>query len=526
MSVQFYINMIMINDSKEGVIMIDNISASKHSFIIQAQNEAETISKVITEVKKLNPYEVIVVVNGSTDQTSKIAKSMGCKLLEYQEPLGINLGKAIGAYYATGDILVFLDGDIVIPSNRLHSFVKSIQEGHDIALNDLNWAMRGRNKPDPTSLAKKALNIFLGREDLGINALGGIPNALSRKAVEIIGWWNLVDPPLSQTIGILQNQSISSPVSVDVIRPNKARKQHITKAANSPFAKSTSRIIGDHLQAIHRLVEHKGKRGGYVDVRQRSVIANLEVPDKRKSVKRSAVVSLDHGSNQLSSIINILMKMNVEEVIIVGSKAQLSSFHFKEKNIKIVPLQNSLGSYTSRLVGLLHSSAETTLFVDGHSVLTEEDLLPFYEAIERDKIDIALNNKGFLKDKTFPIDQKSTIQYFLNTAMKRPDLLNHSLMNTPYAVKRQVIEKVDVQAWMIPPLAYVNAVLQGFKIKAVHTVKGSSNVLDGADSMEVFLGDHIEAIHHYIKNTNERGNFTDGRKNRELIESMKKGEPK
>lgn len=52
MSVQFYINMIMINDSKEGVIMIDNISASKHSFIIQAQNEAETISKVITEVKK------------------------------------------------------------------------------------------------------------------------------------------------------------------------------------------------------------------------------------------------------------------------------------------------------------------------------------------------------------------------------------------------------------------------------------------------------------------------------------------
>lgn len=502
---------------------MDNKAAalsSKVSFIIQAQNEEETIAKVIGQIKKLKPHEIIVVVNGSTDQTSKIVQSSNCTLVEYEKPLGINLGKAIGAFHASGDILVFLDADIVIPSDRLLSFAQSIQEGHDVALNDLNWAMNRKIRPHPTSLAKKALNLFLGREELGINALGAIPNAFSRKAVERIGWWSLVDPPLAQTIGVLDELSFSAPVSVDVIKTNKIRpEQHRTKAANSPYPKSTSRVIGDHLQAIKYLTEKKGIRGGYADDRQRP---SEPAACKEMRIKRSAVISLEQGSKQLKNTIKVLRNINVKEIIVVGSMDSQLLSDLKKAKIIAVPIQEPLGAYASRMLGTLNSSGKVTLFADGHSVLTEKDLLPFYEAVENGT-DIALNNTSGLLDTIHPIDPQSTIQYFLNIAIKKPDLLTSSLVPTPFAIHRQVIKKIDVRSWMIPPLAYVEAALHGFKIKAPHAVKVPNLPLNQSKCQNIFLGDHIEAIHYYIQNTNERGGFTDGGKNRTLLEEMKKG---
>src|SRR4051812_22509781 len=100
-------------------------------------NEEETLESVIKELKKLNPFEIIVIVNGSTDNTKQIAESLECKVIEYKHPLGHDIGRAVGAYFATGDILLFLDGDIVIPYKELIPLITAIEEGHDIALNDL-----------------------------------------------------------------------------------------------------------------------------------------------------------------------------------------------------------------------------------------------------------------------------------------------------------------------------------------------------------------------------------------------------
>lgn len=47
------------------------------SIIIPAQNEEATIKEVILEARKIEPKEIIVVINGSTDQTEAIAKQLG-----------------------------------------------------------------------------------------------------------------------------------------------------------------------------------------------------------------------------------------------------------------------------------------------------------------------------------------------------------------------------------------------------------------------------------------------------------------
>ena len=109
------------------------------SVIIPVQNEEATLEAVLEEVVKLDPYEIITVINGSTDESEKIAKDYGCKTIVYNEPLGVDVGRAIGARESQGDTLLFLDGDIAVSAGELKSLLQGLSDGADIALNDLSW---------------------------------------------------------------------------------------------------------------------------------------------------------------------------------------------------------------------------------------------------------------------------------------------------------------------------------------------------------------------------------------------------
>ena len=82
------------------------------SIIIPAYNEAQAIGSVIERIKTLYPnFEIIVVNDGSTDDTAAVAKDAGA--LVYSHPYNIGNGAAIksGIRFASGKILVFMDGD-------------------------------------------------------------------------------------------------------------------------------------------------------------------------------------------------------------------------------------------------------------------------------------------------------------------------------------------------------------------------------------------------------------------------------
>ena len=82
------------------------------SVIIPAYNEGNTIADIVKQVRSLYPdFEVIVVNDGSTDDTISEAQKAGA--LVYSHPYNIGNGAAIksGIRVATGDILVFMDGD-------------------------------------------------------------------------------------------------------------------------------------------------------------------------------------------------------------------------------------------------------------------------------------------------------------------------------------------------------------------------------------------------------------------------------
>ena len=82
------------------------------SIIIPVYNEADSIGDLVLQIRSLYPdVEVIVINDGSSDDSAAVAGNAGAVV--YSHPYNIGNGAAIksGIRIACGDILVFIDGD-------------------------------------------------------------------------------------------------------------------------------------------------------------------------------------------------------------------------------------------------------------------------------------------------------------------------------------------------------------------------------------------------------------------------------
>jgi hypothetical protein len=232
--------------------------APRVSVIVPVMNERRTLAKVLKEAFRVSPgTEVIVVINGSTDGSLAIAKRSGARVLVFDRPLGHDVGRAVGAREAQGDILLFIDADMVIPAVKLRNFVEDVAQGTDVALNDYSGPVK-RSAVHRVVLAKHALNALMGRQDLQGASLTAVPHALSRHALSVIGASALAVPPLAQAIAIGNGLTVRRSGSVNVGKLNLARRERERSSRSlMPL------IVGDHLEAIEWWLNATGSRGGY-----------------------------------------------------------------------------------------------------------------------------------------------------------------------------------------------------------------------------------------------------------------------
>lgn len=85
------------------------------SIIIPAYNEADCIGEVLTRLRELpstQDFEVVVVDDGSTDDTARAATRAGASVV-VRHPYNLGNGASVksGAAAASGDVLVFMDAD-------------------------------------------------------------------------------------------------------------------------------------------------------------------------------------------------------------------------------------------------------------------------------------------------------------------------------------------------------------------------------------------------------------------------------
>ncbi len=113
----------------------------KHvSVIIPAKNESSAIADVIRQIQKLiSDCEIIVVNDGSTDDTAFIAEDAGASVISHPYSKGNGASIKTGARNAHGDIFVFMDGDGQHNPDSIPQMLDELDKGHDMVIGARYW---------------------------------------------------------------------------------------------------------------------------------------------------------------------------------------------------------------------------------------------------------------------------------------------------------------------------------------------------------------------------------------------------
>lgn len=142
------------------------------SIVIPAKNESNAIGAVVSAARDCYPdAEIIVVDDGSIDETAAVAADAGATVITHPESLGNGAAVKTGVRASTGDIIAMMDGDGQHDAKELVPLLKKLDDGYDMAVgardsgshagkgrlfanglyNGIATLMTGRRIPDLTS---------------------------------------------------------------------------------------------------------------------------------------------------------------------------------------------------------------------------------------------------------------------------------------------------------------------------------------------------------------------------------------
>ncbi|ERQ00153.1 hypothetical protein Q674_03295 [Acinetobacter sp. COS3] len=105
------------------------------SIVLPAKNESVAIGKTIEKIKQLNlAFEIIVINDGSLDDTKTVAEQAGAKVISHPYSKGNGAAIKTGARTAIGDVIVFMDADGQHDPQDIPRLIEKIEQGYDLVV--------------------------------------------------------------------------------------------------------------------------------------------------------------------------------------------------------------------------------------------------------------------------------------------------------------------------------------------------------------------------------------------------------
>lgn len=131
----------------------------KIAAIIPCFNTTLYISEVVSQTKSFVD-EVIVVDDGSTDDTAKVAEAVGARVIKHETNQGKGLAMKTGARNTDAHLIIFLDGDSQHNPEDIPALVSAIFQGNDLAIGSRHL---GKSKVVSPSFSRRITNIMASK---------------------------------------------------------------------------------------------------------------------------------------------------------------------------------------------------------------------------------------------------------------------------------------------------------------------------------------------------------------------------
>lgn len=110
------------------------------SIVLPAKNESAAIGTTVENIHaqlaglNISGFEVLVVNDGSTDDTAAVAQAAGARVVHHPYSKGNGAAIKTGARTAKGDVIVFMDADGQHDPADIPRLLARLDEGHDMAV--------------------------------------------------------------------------------------------------------------------------------------------------------------------------------------------------------------------------------------------------------------------------------------------------------------------------------------------------------------------------------------------------------
>jgi glycosyltransferase involved in cell wall biosynthesis len=158
------------------------------SVLIPAFNESKTIQETILAVKNTGKVNQIIVINdGSHDDTGRIAKAAGAEVIDLSKNIGKGGALNQGLKYIKGDIIGLIDADLGKTASEVDKLIDPVLENKaDMTIGRFPPAKKKGGFGMVSSLAKRGIRWFTGLE---VNSPLSGQRVMRRSIIQKIGFF-------------------------------------------------------------------------------------------------------------------------------------------------------------------------------------------------------------------------------------------------------------------------------------------------------------------------------------------------